>query len=582
MLNLFLQKSRSKEFWGWVLISLGMLQLVGQNTIVKVEGAIDLSLVQDYRDQGQEFSYAAPLPPYLWRFADTEESPTRSSLRVFQNGEQLQYPHTIHSRIGEVGDGRYSHWGRYLLFSTIGNVDPRLDGVDIRYTYPCQVLPSGYVLIFLLWASGSLLFFLSRNPSKPAHVLSIFGMNALVTAVGVFLVLAVMEIYLRASAPSPEASSGQQVQANEFEPPFVEPVFPSVYRPGIGYTFEPGSTIKHTNGVDFWTTTRANEWGFADRPIPDLGDAHKSCHITFIGDSFVEAIQVPIDKKSHVLVEQSAQAKLPDLNITTSAFGFSGTGQISQIAFYENFAKKLKPSLIVLVVVSNDFANNSGVLEAVRNGWHPIVSPRAYVKRDASNQMVLVADSPDYVNHMLTEPQPSSLDRHFELFKAYHWIVEKLVYQLGFPQRLIVHRVRQVVAEDTDGVEMEGLLGVRSMAQIDAGFEADRLSPVFEEALNAFKFGLLWFKEEARRADADLLLFSSHSMERSEKLTGYLERASRELDIPLIHQRDGYTGEGKRLSDLNFSNDGHWNELGHQVMADLIGDYISKNRAICD
>ncbi len=84
-----------------------------------------------------------------------------------------------------------------------------------------------------------------------------------------------------------------------------------------------------------------------------------------IGDSFVEAREVPIDDKFHVRLEELAADELPHLNITTSAFGIEATGQVHQLPFYDEYARLLCPKLLVLVFVRNDFRENLSVPEAL-------------------------------------------------------------------------------------------------------------------------------------------------------------------------------------------------------------------------
>ena len=90
-----------------------------------------------------------------------------------------------------------------------------------------------------------------------------------------------------------------------------------------------------------------------------------------IGDSYVEALQVPIADKFHVRLEELAARELRHLDVTTSAFGVSGTGQVNQLAYYDEFARYLRPALLVLVFVPNDFMNNAPILEGLRQGMDP-------------------------------------------------------------------------------------------------------------------------------------------------------------------------------------------------------------------
>lgn len=69
----------------------------------------------------------------------TTASLTRSPARLFENGTELGPSHSVHTDIGNVGKGRFSHWGNEngsieaLFFSASDNSDPRSNGK--AYTY---------------------------------------------------------------------------------------------------------------------------------------------------------------------------------------------------------------------------------------------------------------------------------------------------------------------------------------------------------------------------------------------------------------------------------------------------------------
>lgn len=52
----------------------------------------------------------------------------QSPLRLFEDGREIGFPHTLHQEIREKGGGGYSHWLGQLWFSTSDNSDPRLNG----------------------------------------------------------------------------------------------------------------------------------------------------------------------------------------------------------------------------------------------------------------------------------------------------------------------------------------------------------------------------------------------------------------------------------------------------------------------
>ena len=102
-----------------------------------------------------------------------------------------------------------------------------------------------------------------------------------------------------------------------------------------------------------------------------------------IGESFVAALEVPIADKLQVRLEALAAAALPELDVTVSAYGRRGTGQVNQLPLYDEYARRLSPNLVVLVFDPNDFENNSAVLSALRQGHDPRRMPYAYPERTA-------------------------------------------------------------------------------------------------------------------------------------------------------------------------------------------------------
>ncbi len=140
--------------------------------------------------------------------------------------------------------------------------------------------------------------------------------------------------------------------------PFRKTLPPKVFVPGVGAQLPPDTEIRWTNELDFRTVSRTNRLGFPDREPPSPQRVAESCHIAVIGDSFVGVRQVPILEKLHVRLEERAAQELPHLDVTTSAFGLGGTGQINQLAFYDLYARPLRPKLVVLVFVPNDYIDN--------------------------------------------------------------------------------------------------------------------------------------------------------------------------------------------------------------------------------
>ena len=184
-------------------------------------------------------------------------------------------------------------------------------------------------------------------------VIRLVGWNAVLLVAGLVLIGLAGEAWLRSTVP------------------FRTSHRPTVFVPGVGILLRPDTEIRWTNGLDFWTVSRTNSLGFLDREPPSPERAMESCRIAVIGDSFVEARQVHIPEKFHIRLEELAARELSHLDVTTSAFGRSGTGQINQLAFYDEYARHLHPKLVVLVLVPNDYIDNFPLWKAIQTGLDP-------------------------------------------------------------------------------------------------------------------------------------------------------------------------------------------------------------------
>ena len=141
-----------------------------------------------------------------------------------------------------------------------------------------------------------------RAPVPPSRkfrrALRLAGWNALLLIAGAALVVAAGEVYLRLTVPF---MTSNKHHLREFVP-------------NVGVLRQPDTELRHTNRLDYWTVSRVNRLGFLDREPPSPERAAAGCHIAMIGSSFVEAIQVPIEGKFHVRLEELAARELQFIN----------------------------------------------------------------------------------------------------------------------------------------------------------------------------------------------------------------------------------------------------------------------------
>lgn len=538
------------------------------------------------------FDLAGQAPFPLVLLSDTEAAQSASNLILVENGNPLGPPHSVHTDIKNQGGGRYSVWQGVLIFSTSDNTDPRHSGhnyaAEATALLPPFWLIGGLVAILVaMWLERGILeriwLYFSSAPPVSWIVREVFP-----PLIGTFLVLVLIfvvgELYFRNTAP------------------FLSKTWPVVWDPRVGFRFAPGAEVRHTNQVDFWTTERSNSLGFLDREpllLPDLN----SCRVAFVGDSFVEAAQVNIADKAQVRLEKLAAASHPNWNLKASAFGFSGTGQLNQLPFYDQFVRTQQPHLVVLVVVSNDFANNSVLLESVRNGWHPDHSPRQFAARSKSGQISLLPMAADWERYRLPPPPStvcSACTAHVWLKSHsyfYAWVSSNLRFLVpmalaplepGTGKSLLDHHRRWLMENVPYAAEQ--LADWDSQIDMDSMFYEHNLPPVFENAIELTGYAFDEFNKRTQRDGSTLVLLAASEMSLREKsdepqwgrrFYNRLSGLAYSRSIPLLDQYAWVRAQGRDPRGLGFRLDAHWNEEGHDVAARMVMEYLEQNPEIC-
>ena len=411
------------------------------------------------------------------------------------------------------------------------------------------------------------------------------GWNAVWIVAGLSLIAVAGEVWLRSTTP------------------FRTSDRPTRFVPGVGPAWEPSAQIRYTRGWEFWTTVRANRLGFLDREPPDAERAAASCHIAIIGDSYVEARQVPIADKAQVRLEELAARRLPELDVTTSAYGRGGTGQVDQLPYYDEYARRLRPKLVVLVFVGNDYVDNFGMLRAPLRGLHPERYPMASAIRNRQGAIELRPPSADY------EAPPHPIQP-----RQMRWVLP--LRGFGFPRDLYVGDTLNSLLYRAKAasyfVTWLSLRGFRSWMRIAGRFERvsdgyddlpddwswmddippDRLVDwMFEQAelprflersLDYTAFGLEQFKRRAERDGFRLAVLSVHTAgaegdPQFDRMRGMAEARG----IPVIDQYDYIVRQGARVEDANWRHDTHWNAAGHRWAAEALLEWLERNRDVC-
>ena len=370
-----------------------------------------------------------------------------------------------------------------------------------------------------------------------------------------------------------------------------------VEEPGY-YIRKPNAQVRYANwGNGVWVVSRANSQGFVDREPVSPERAAAGCHIAFIGDSFVEALEVPIADKFHVRMEEMASSELPHLGITTQAYGISGTGQINQLPFYDEYARRLNPKLVALVFFINDFLDNSPALQSLAFGLDPDRMPYLSVQRDARGNIKLRPPDSEFRQFRLPRPQKRWYERAWgrliEVSYFAKWLDTK-----GMGVDGLVERLSREIDAPTDSNPLlaawANIIAERSCCtlllngwqpgDLSSPLMMERLPPVFEEALEYTAFGIDQFKRRADRDGAELVILSASDKmgTRGDPQFDSLISIAESRGIPVISQYDYIISQGYDYGDGRFRATFHWNATGHQWAAEAFLEWLKENQEVCD
>ena len=411
--------------------------------------------------------------------------------------------------------------------------------------------------------------------------------NAAFTIVGLLLIALAGEAYLRSTSP------------------FISNNFPSQFVDGVGVIRKPKSELRYANWHDDkFVVSRANSQGFLDREPITPERAAAGCHITFIGDSFVEAREVSIADKFHVRLEEKAARELPRMNISTQAYGTSSTAQINQLPFYDEYARRLNPKLVVLTFYINDFFENSTTLMALVRGIDPDKMPHMTAQKDTHGDIKLRPPDPEYEHFLLPrQPKPRyAIYWNSAVRVSYFakWLEAKGLIRLADGEVKLLNFIRILTAEqDSRYARWAAMIAERPccasllsgwkpkpdvVQQLFDMFAEERLPPAFQEALDYTEFGIDQFKRRTDRDGARLIILAATKDmgtpgdPQFDRLSAIAEARG----IPIISDYAYILSQGRDVEDARWRSDNHWNPTGHQWAAEAVLEWLKANQQVCD
>ena len=372
----------------------------------------------------------------------------------------------------------------------------------------------------------------------------------------------------------------------------------------LGMVMLPNKMTTRANGYDYSVTQKTNNLGFLDRDHT-FEKPKDTYRILFLGDSFVEAVQVSIPAKVHSLTERFLNKNVIPKKVECIALGFSGMGTANELLFYDKLGKKFSPDLVVVVFIANDFPNNSPVLHAMVEGWHPMKGPRFFFEVDhVKNQIFKIDPTLDYYKYMMpvvmppkTVEKPLPTDSLFSwsiFYKESRSILKKHFGHIDQQKKIdnvFTQRIKFLKQQDFYRTKLEDWMYPDDL-DFNSMFFAEKMPKVFNEALRLTDISFKVLKESVEKDGGKVLILAdafmslgTHSGEKFGRTCSpqgsfdKLDAIARENNIPIINLYDEFLKRGT-LEETRWKYDGHWNKKGHRWSAEAVHDFVLKNNYI--
>jgi hypothetical protein len=305
-----------------------------------------------------------------------------------------------------------------------------------------------------------------------------------------------------------------------------------------------------------YTEHEANADGFLDvdhaRENPS-----GALRVGFFGDSYVEAMQVPLDQAFFRLLPPEIDGR----PLEAFAFGRSGWGTVHSLLVWRLFGPRYGLDVVCYVFVENDPGDSSFVLEQY---WKRFNSPMPYA--DLSDQ------PPGFTLQWLTPPgNQSGAFKLVKFVQAHSRLVQVTV------NRLTLLRMGGArITPDARAANMSGQAG----AVPDSNDAPSTWPPEILTSVKELNVRLLrtWRDEVAAQGERFFVLYVPRAQA---QLTGemkledtwrpWLGEVTAELGIPLL---DPSAALAARLAAGDAVFDDHFSPAGHQVIAAEVARYL--------
>jgi hypothetical protein len=347
--------------------------------------------------------------------------------------------------------------------------------------------------------------------------------------------------------------------------------------PAKGTTYIPNAYYRHTK--EGFSEGHFNSHGFRDYERTYQKPAN-TFRILVFGDSYVEALQVPLADTFPAVLEKRLNEHASSMRFEVLSLGQSGFGTADEYMRYLNFGVEYSPDLVLLAfLTANDIHDNSKFLNRETVAF--------YFVFDEHRNLVLDRSIMDEYQNSLSLPK-----RLFQKIKQHSYVANLI------SERLFLFRLQ--LRDRYFDAHFLGNAKAAEHAQLDEFSDLNiylsDLSPHWRDAFEVTKGVILKFRESVEERGTRFILVTLSNAEqvhpqkadRLNKQYGVsfdydqpdrmLDEFARQKGITFLKLmprfREYHRKTGINLHGFGPPYGGHWNENGHRLAADEIFKFL--------
>jgi lysophospholipase L1-like esterase len=313
------------------------------------------------------------------------------------------------------------------------------------------------------------------------------------------------------------------------------------------------------NVKEFYVESTRNHLKFHDTEH-SFEKPEDTFRIIILGDSMVEAMQVPLEKAFHKVLESRLKEKM-EIPVEVISFGRSGSGAVQNYVFLKTYGIKYDPDLVIMQFLSNDLIDDSPAMrkeyreQMRRRGKYVLALSEIYsryllLKWSRFNQILALKMARLYQSHQSSKY--SSYDKYGFIYLNALVFADEFSEMWEKPWR----RTKRYILNVQDLCRESG---AEMILVSFAEFWRLGKIPEIERKMKAMNRESMKYQWDFSKTDSILLDFCSKNNIRFLSL------------LPIF--RKEYQQKRKRL---HYSYDMHLNEYGHEVAAEAVFDYLKK------